>query len=142
MFSGPAVILPGSVTASLLPVTCRLLPESLIPHQHPTLQRVMQPLTIHCPQGPVTAVKTAHMHFVGTVAKGKGGGRETTAKSAQVPPTRGARDTASQGPPVALASPAFFRLQDDGDSYGGLEASEEPGVLGPGQRGPGGQQNV
>ena len=83
MFSGPAVILPGSVTASLLPVTCRLLPESLIPHQHPTLQRVMQPLTIHCPQGPVTAVKTAHMHFVGTVAKGKGGGRETTAKSQQ-----------------------------------------------------------
>lgn len=93
MFSGPGVILPGSATASLLLGTCRLLPESLIPHQRPTLQWAVQPLTIHCPQGPVTAVKTAHVHFVGTVAKGKGGGRETTAESAQVPPTRGARDT-------------------------------------------------
>ena len=41
----------------------------------------------------MAGVKTAHMHFVGTVAKGKGGGREITAESAQVPPTRGARDT-------------------------------------------------
>ena len=43
---------------------------------------------------------------------------------------------------MALASPAFFGLQDDGDAYGGMEASEEPGVLGPGRRGAGGQQNV
>ena len=54
----------------------------------------MQPLTIHCPQGPVTAVKTTDMHFVETVAKGKGSGREITAESAHVPPTRGAGDTA------------------------------------------------
>lgn len=90
----------------------------------------------------MTAVKTAHMHFVGTVAKGKGRERDHSKVCSSPLQPEGLETQPATGPPVALASPAFFGLQGDGDSYGDLEASEEPGVLGPGQRGPGGQQNV